>query len=133
KPEDTASHQALDGEKQTRILIVDDNRDIILNIGSILKRKGFLVSTCDNGQTALGLISSSPDKYNIIITDELMPGMSGSELIPKIQKITPSINIICWSGYFDKEKEDSEKIKYLQKPVSKEKLLNILEGFAEKK
>lgn len=110
-----------------KILLIDDNKDILFTMSNILKRKGYNVTTCDNSLVALNIASNHKNQFNIIITDELMPGMSGTELIEKLISTHPKLKFICWSGYFDEEYEDTQTIKYLQKPVSKDTLLNKLE------
>lgn len=117
---------------QPSVLLVDDNQEILLSMSNALKRNGYSVSTCDNGKTALEIISKHTDKFHIIITDELMPGISGSDLIQHCRNINHDLKFICWSGYFEKDPIDTEKIKYLQKPISKDKLIKTIQELTEK-
>lgn len=126
KPTNSQSHAIIESDS-IKILLIDDNRDILFTMSNILKRKGYNVSTCDNGLTAFGIINNYKNQFDIIITDELMPGMSGTELIEKCIQVNPNLKFICWSGYFGKEHEDTQTIKFLQKPISKDKLLNKLQ------
>jgi two-component system, sensor histidine kinase and response regulator len=62
-----------------RILVVDDDRDILVAITEVLEREGYLVATAANGNEALAVLATEP--CDLIILDLLMPVMSGWEVI----------------------------------------------------
>ena len=62
----------------SRILVVEDERDILDLISYNLEKEGFDVSTCQNGEKALQLIEK--DKFDLILLDLMLPGMQGMEL-----------------------------------------------------
>ena len=65
-----------------------------------------------------------------IITDQMMPGIKGNEIIEIIQKLNPEITCILLTGYTQletiKELEQSQKVKIISKPWEKGELLSIL-------
>ncbi|MDB6129667.1 MAG: sensor hybrid histidine kinase, partial [Verrucomicrobiales bacterium] len=104
------------------ILIVDDE-DLLLTMGQmILSSFGYNVLTANSGQKALELLKKEFKPVDLIITDLVMPNMSGRELIEKLQEISPTTRVICSSGYVRSGNgEDSDT--YLQKPFTSQDLL----------
>ena len=67
--------------KSGAILAVDDATDMLFVLKSILQQRGFEVVTARNGQEALDIMSTAPDKFETIILDRIMPVMGGLELL----------------------------------------------------
>lgn len=105
------------------ILMVDDE-DLLLTMGEmVLNSFGYRVITANNGQRALEILEQGANRIDLLITDLVMPKMSGRELMEKVRIMAPSLPIICTSGYVrSKHAEDSEEV-YLQKPFSSQDLL----------
>jgi two-component system cell cycle sensor histidine kinase/response regulator CckA len=103
------------------ILIVDDE-DLLLTMGqAILSAYGYHVLTANSGQKALDVLSTTHN-IDLIITDLVMPTMSGRELIEHIHQIAPSMRILRTSGYIWPAGHRDEKA-YLQKPFTSQDLL----------
>ena len=82
-----------------RILFVDDE-DTLSNMGKqLLERQGYQVTTLTDSSKALELIRSDPTAFDLVITDQTMPGLSGLELAREIVTIRPDLPIILCSGY----------------------------------
>ena len=99
------------------ILFVDDELDILDSGEQILKRLGYEVTVASDALKAFEYFSKDPDKFHLIITDQNMPFMKGSELIDEIRNIRPHIPAIICTGLSD----DIEKAPYMEillKPVS---------------
>ena len=73
--------------KKTRILVVDDEEDILESLETYFTRKGLDVSTAENGKEALGLYEKG--KYDVILTDIRMPEKDGIELLREIKSQDP--------------------------------------------
>lgn len=80
------------------ILFVDDDKDIVALVRLLLERFGYTVITCSSGVEALELFKSSPEKFDLIISDMGMPGMDGYHLIDEVKKIRANIPVLLCSG-----------------------------------
>jgi DNA-binding NtrC family response regulator len=101
-----------------KILVVDDERDIREGLKELLESEGYKVDTAVDGTDAIEKVRSL--KYQIVITDIMMPKMSGIELLEKTKHISPFIEVIMITGYSTLERalECIEKgaISYIEKP-----------------
>lgn len=105
------------------ILIVDDE-EMLLTLGqTILSGFGYKVLTANSGQRALDLFSQAPSQIHMVITDLVMPGMSGRELIDHLRRISPAALILSTSGYLRTTGDDEEDEMYLRKPYTSQELL----------
>ncbi len=109
-----------------RLLIVDDELIIAEITKLIIQKLGYSVKTVADSLEALNIFQSSPGEFDLVITDQTMPRMSGISLAKEIKKIRPDIPVILCTGY--SETTDSEKAKeqgiteFLYKPVLAEDL-----------
>jgi signal transduction histidine kinase len=107
---------------QETILMVDDE-DLVLNMGrTILAAFGYQVLTASSGTKALEILSTSKSPINLVITDLVMPQMSGRELIGKIRDLSPGLPILCTSGYV-RATGNENPATFLQKPFTSQDLL----------
>ncbi len=82
-----------------RILLVDDE-DIVADMGrSILEHLGYKVTVFTNSVEALSAFQQSPSMFDVVITDQTMPAMTGSVLAQRMLAIRPDIPIIICTGY----------------------------------
>jgi signal transduction histidine kinase len=106
------------------VLIVDDE-DLLLTMGqTILSSYGYRVLTANSGQKALDILKGrAPDEpVHLMITDLVMPVMSGRELVEHVQRLAPDTRILCTSGYVWAAGQQ-EHSAYLQKPFTSQGLL----------
>lgn len=104
------------------ILMVDDE-DLLLGVGkTILTAYGYRVLTANSGQKGLEIFSKGDPKIDLIITDMVMPGMSGRELIEHIRRLSSTIPILSISG-FVRSPSQEEEASYLRKPFTSQELL----------
>jgi CheY-like chemotaxis protein len=104
------------------ILMVDDE-DVLLTMGQmILSSFGYRVLTANSGEKALELFKNSGMPIDLVITDLVMPNMSGRELTESLRRISPTVRIVCTSGYLRSSSRDDEEL-YLQKPFTSQDLL----------
>jgi len=82
-----------------RILLVDDETLLVEMLKKMLTRMGYHVTAKISGTEALEAFTSHPEKFDLVITDLTMPGMSGVELIQKLLTIRPDISVILCTGY----------------------------------
>jgi CheY-like chemotaxis protein len=110
------------------ILMVDDE-DLLLAMGrTILSAYGYQVLTANSGQKALEIFSTHPSPVDLVITDLVMPAMSGRELAEHIRRLSPHTPIICTSGFVRSQNSTDEDAGYLQKPFTSQELLAKVKG-----
>ncbi len=101
------------------VILADDEDGIRLVITRVLKLKGFLVIECTNAKEALEAVRDNP-KASLLITDMVMPGMNGEQLIEEALKINPRLKTILMSGYsaqFERHTgEEKLPFKFISKP-----------------
>ena len=104
------------------VLMVDDE-DLLLTMGeTVLSAYGYKVLTANSGQKALDIIERGDSSIDLIITDLVMPNMSGRELVDRVRLLSPGIRILSSSGYV-RPAEEQEHTAYLQKPFTSQDLL----------
>jgi PAS domain S-box-containing protein len=88
------------GGKET-ILLVEDETPLRALVAEILRSKGYHVLEAENGENALGLAKEHRGPTHLLLTDVVMPGMSGRELAEKLSQFLPNAKILYMSGYTD--------------------------------
>ena len=88
-------------EKGSRasILFADDEQAIRNLVKTYLEKYGFRLTTCKNGKEAWKIFSANPQQWDLVVTDQNMPKMTGMDLIDKIRRIRTDIPIILATGY----------------------------------
>jgi len=84
---------------QGTILFVDDEAALAQVAETILTRLGYTVTTCTNSQEALATFQASPDQFDLVITDQTMPGLTGENLAKALRQIRPHLPIILCTGF----------------------------------
>lgn len=111
-----------------KILIAEDDKNLRNILVSTLKKENYSVAAADNGKTALDLFCN--EKFDLVVTDVMMPVMDGNELCAELRKITPEIPVLMLTALEtldDKERGfNAGADDYLTKPFAlKELLLRI--------
>jgi len=108
------------------VLIVEDD-DRILNLArKILQLRGYTVLAAENGEEALKVSEGHEDPIHLLLTDVVMPVMSGRELAERLQPMRPEIKVIYMSGYTDNAIVHhgvlAPGVNFLEKPFTLESL-----------
>jgi CheY-like chemotaxis protein len=126
--EEKVSKQSPRGNE--RILFTDDEEMLAEMGGKMLERLGYQVTFTTSSNYALETFKSNPDAFDLVITDQTMPNMSGVELAEELMKTKPDIPIILCTGYSRKVSEDKAKKlgirEFLLKPIDTEKLATTI-------
>lgn len=133
-PEDSV-HKPIIGGKE-KILVIDDQDSMLQIMEIMLSRLGYGVTAKQNSLDALTLFYENPFAFDMIITDQTMPDLTGSNLAKKVLRIRPDIPIILCTGFSDLISADQAREmgirEYLMKPVTISDLAytvrNIFEG-----
>jgi CheY-like chemotaxis protein len=127
-PEIPASMVAPGGAE--RILVVDDEAMLAEMTMTLLKRLGYTVTVRTSSWDALDLFRQAPQSFDMVITDQTMPQMTGIELAQAMLAIRPQLPIILCTGYSNKISENKIKacgIKgLLMKPFSRNNIADLI-------
>lgn len=121
--------------KQETILIVEDEDAVRKVIKTVVEEQGYRVLEARNGDEALQLVVEDDLDITVIITDIVMPKLSGNKLGEYISVLYPQVKILYISGYMDDDVLHSfirSDVFFLQKPFSPDQLLNKLRTIIEK-
>jgi CheY-like chemotaxis protein len=87
----------LAGRPLPRVLLVDDERDLLEVLAQELRQMGFEVTALDNGRAALEAVCCR--RFDALITDLKMPGMDGLEMLRRLKQTDPHLPVIVITGY----------------------------------
>jgi PAS domain S-box-containing protein len=119
------------------ILFVDDEEPLVEIATEMLQMHGYRVTAKTNSEEALEAFKNSPDNFDLVITDQTMPNMSGSELASALLRTRPDLPIILCTGYSSKISDEMAKkigiADYFLKPFDTEKLLRFVRKVLDSK
>ena len=108
-----------------KILIVDDEKNIIVSLAALLRDNGYSPVSCESGESAIELIKQH--SFDIVFLDVKLPGIDGIQVLESIQKMTSDLSVIMISGHADLSLAvKAAKIgayNFLEKPLNPEKVI----------
>jgi CheY-like chemotaxis protein len=113
-----------------RILLIDDEEQIIDIEQQILERLGYKVTCKTDSEEALMEFAALPERYDLVITDMTMPKMTGDQLARKLMDIKPDIPVILCTGFNETITEEKALAmgidRFVMKPVVKDELASTI-------
>ena len=117
-----------------RILIVDDDADILLILNAMLEGQGWQVLKAASGEDALRILREGQPAPDLVLLDIMMPRMNGIEVLREARRIAPGMRIIMTTAYGDVgsylESMDLGACEYLNKPFETSELLAMISRVA---
>jgi CheY-like chemotaxis protein len=111
---------------KANILLVEDNTMVRRSIDATLRGLGYRVTAVSSGDECIDTVKRAPTPFDLLITDVVMPEMSGKELIDRVHGILPSLPVLFMSGYdrstLVSRKQAVASEHFLQKPFDGEDL-----------
>ncbi len=113
-----------------RVLVVDDEEMVGEFMGDLLESWGLSVTVKSNALDARELVARNPHAFELILTDQTMPKLTGIELARQLAGVRPDLPIILYTGY--SESLSSEEIQHagiralVRKPIDPNALLTVL-------
>ncbi len=118
------------------ILIVEDDRGVRRMLSEILSEKGYRILETSSGEEAIGLCKDQKNEIDLLLTDVILPGMSGRELADECLGVRPGLKVLYMSGYTENSIAHhgvlEPGLNFLQKPFSIESLLIKLRELLER-
>jgi len=115
---------------QPRVLLVDDDESVTRLLANYLQRNGIESEVANNSEAAWTLFSEQSERFDLVITDQTMPNMTGLELAQKIRALRSGIPVVLCSGYQDMVDENEAGAmgvsRFLNKPVKLEDLGSLI-------
>ena len=129
-PEDDALHDDELPTGSERILFIDDEEALVEMGEDILAELGYEVTSRMNGREALEPWKSDPSRFDLVITDQTMPEMTGIELAKEVLAIRPDMPIVMCTGFsytVDADKAGAAGIKaFAMKPLTKREIAKTI-------
>jgi DNA-binding NtrC family response regulator len=104
------------------VLFVDDEKDILKMEAHMLTSLGYEPVVAGSGDEALKIFTLNPDRFDILITDQVMPGLTGVELAKAVLEIRPELPIILCSGFSEAVSPQEAKAagirEFMLKPIA---------------
>lgn len=111
-----------------RVMIVDDNADLLETFKDILEFKGFEVATALSGPAAIG--QARKQHFDAIILDLVMPGMSGADALVELKKLDPKAKFIIITAYVTSNQVAEVKkggaLRIFHKPFAMDEIVDFL-------
>jgi signal transduction histidine kinase len=106
------------------VLLVDDDDDVRRMAERVLRRAGYSVLTAACGPDALALARAHPARIDLLLTDMVMPGMTGQDLIRELTLMRPQVEVVFMSGYHQGVPIDPRR--FVAKPFDRATLLGTV-------
>jgi DNA-binding NtrC family response regulator len=121
-----------------KLLVVDDDPDIVLVLKMGLLKNRFLVNAFTNPEEALQSFKSNSESYCLMLSDIRMPGLSGMQLARKVKEVNPNVKVVLMTAFEIRDSEFSKVFPstsvdgFVQKPISIKDLTNKILSLIDK-
>ena len=107
-----------------KVILVEDDRDVRCSLARALRSHGYEVMEAGDGSRALEMLDEHGARIDLLVTDVVMPGMSGRELVEAARRGRPALRVLYISGYDEAsmEREGVANIDVLEKPFPSDAL-----------
>jgi DNA-binding response OmpR family regulator len=108
-----------------KTILLAEDETLLRELGeTILRQAGYKVVTAPGAEELRSLVSEYPDRVDLLLTDVIMPGLGGQELVALVKHRWPDIRILYMSGYSSDEIDDLDRdAGFLQKPFTPGELM----------
>jgi len=124
QPAEQTPAAACPGSASLRILAVDDDPLVLMNVTALLEDLGHSVIEAPSGKAALDILRGG-QSFDLLMTDQSMPGMTGTELAAAASQTAPGIRIVIATGHADLP-EGGVSFVMLQKPFLDDDLIRAI-------
>jgi DNA-binding NtrC family response regulator len=129
-PKNPADDNNNNDKPLAKLLVVDDDSDIVQVLKMGLLKNRFLVDAFTNSEEALQSFKSNAESYSLLLSDMRMPALSGIQLARKVKEINPNVKVVLMTAFEIRDEEFSKVFPssrvdgFLQKPMTIRDLIN---------
>lgn len=135
-PAGRQEHQEAAAGGRERILLIDDEEGFVEMAVPILERLGYQVTSATDSIVAMRIFITSPDAFDLVITDQTMPDFTGIELAREVRHIRKDLPVILCTGYSEMVSpeiaEEAGVAEFLVKPIRKEQMAQAIRRALDK-
>jgi CheY-like chemotaxis protein len=128
---------ALPPVRGARVLVVDDEPMVRTFLRELLDGQGYRVELAGDGAEALALLRERSTDFDLIVTDQTMPHLSGVGLARAVRQLRPSLPVVLCSGYGDAVDIGAARTngvqRFLRKPVESETMLRVIAELVDRR
>jgi PAS domain S-box-containing protein len=117
----TPALETIGQPRNLRVLVVDDDSLVLMNTAALLEDMGYVVTEANSGAEALAFFKDE-SAFDLLITDQAMPSMVGTQLIEKTRELMPDLPVILASGYGELPEAAVHNVIKLAKPFGQAQL-----------
>jgi DNA-binding NtrC family response regulator len=112
------------------VLVVDDEPLLLDSVSWVLNRRGYQVLRAEGPIQALGILRGRHHSIDVLLSDVMMPGMPGTELVHECIQITPDTICVLMTGGLVNDSEVPPGVRVLRKPISTKDLMAAVDAAA---
>jgi PAS domain S-box-containing protein len=128
----TPSQPMAEAGRGGTVLLVEDDEAVRRSVRSTLVRQGYVVLEASDGESGLAVAERQGGAIDVVVTDLMMPGMSGREFADRLALAQPHLKVVFTSGYTDDEVMRRRLVEegqpFLQKPFTSDQLVSAIEA-----
>jgi PAS domain S-box-containing protein len=126
----TGPHDVLDlaDEDTPTVLVVDDEAEVRALIAEVLRGSGYHVVVAPDGDAAIALLERAARPVDLLVTDVVMPVMSGTDLAARVTTASPSTRVLFVSGFVPAGSPSLRGAPLVAKPLHRAELLDAVQG-----
>jgi two-component system cell cycle sensor histidine kinase/response regulator CckA len=120
------------GQLIHRILLIEDDADLLELFADALGRSGFSVDRFTDPVKALALFEQNSDRYDLVLSDIRMPGMTGIDLVRRVKRINANVNCVLMSAFetehLESQLNELDLSTFMKKPIHIGQLITAVKG-----
>lgn len=137
----TAVLDRTDGTETARgrelVLLIEDEPQVAAVTTRCLERLGYEVAACDDPTDALAVFEEDPGAWDVVVTDQTMPNLTGLELTRRLLALRPDIPVVLCTGFSEAVNEETARaagvVAYLTKPVDPDQLARAVRAALDRR
>jgi len=121
------------GQLIHRILLIEDDADLLELFADALGHSGFSVDRFTDPVKALALFEQNSDRYDLVLSDIRMPGMTGIDLVRRVKRINANVNCVLMSAFetehLESQLNELDLSTFMKKPIHIDQLITAVKGW----